>query len=179
MATVKIKGGDKLKEALKQISKEIRKKGKVQVGFMDNSVNEDGVSIPMIAAIQNFGAPSRGIPPRPFFSNMVKDKSPEWPNQLRAILKNSNYDAPLTLGRMGALIASQLEDSIIATNDPPLSPITVMLRGMRSRGKKITGKTVGEAAQRVEDGKTNYGASTKPLVDRGDMLRAVTYKVSE
>ena len=31
--------------------------------------------------------------------------------------------------------------------------------------------------ERVAEGKTNYGASTKPLVDSGTLLRSVTHLV--
>lgn len=177
MAAVKITGGDKLAEALKKISKSLNKGGKVKVGFLEGSTYPDGTSVPMVAAIQNYGAPRRGIPPRPFFTNMVKTKSPTWPKAIKENLKETNYDTQTTLERVGAGIASQLQDAIINTNDPPLSPVTVMLRGMRSQGVKITGKTVGEAAQRVKDGKTNYGASTKVLNDTGHLINSVGHKV--
>ena len=76
-------------------------------------------------------------------------------------------------------IKGQLQQSIIDTNEPALSPVTVMLRGMKSNDQSlvVTGKTVGEAAARVAAGKTNYGASTKPLIDSGNLLNAVDYTV--
>lgn len=177
----KIKGGAKLDAALKAIAKKLKKGGTLRVGFMEGAQYPDGTSIPMVGAIQNFGAPRAGIPPRPFFSNMVKDKSPGWPRAITENLKQSNYDTHLALDAVGTGIAAQLRDAIIDTNAPPLSPVTVMLRGMRSNDPalKVTGKTVGEAAQRVRDGKTNYGASSKVLVDHGDMLNAVTHAVTD
>lgn len=172
---MQIKGGEKLKAALDKIAQSVTKPATLQVGFLEGATYPDGKSVAMIAAIQNFGAPSRGIPPRPFFSNMVKDKSPEWPEALGKVLVAKNYDAAAALELMGHGIKGQLQESIVDTLEPPLSPITVMLRGMRSNNPdlKVSGATVGEAAKRVADGKTNYGASTKPLVDSGDMLNAV------
>jgi len=41
----------------------------------------------------------------------------------------------------------------------------------------VTGKTVGEAAERVANGDDNYGASTKPLIDSGHLLNSVDYEV--
>lgn len=178
MATVTISGGAKLKKALAEISKNLKKASTVRVGFMENSDYDDGTPVAMVAAIQNFGAPKVGIPPRPFFSNMVKAKSPQWPDQIVHFLKQSDYDASLALAKMGKVIEGELQQSINETFSPPLSPVTVMLRGMKSKGVVVTGKTVGEAAQRVADGKTNYGASTKPLIDTGRMLKAVTSEVS-
>lgn len=176
---MKITGGDKLDAALKEIARNLSNGATVKVGFLEGATYPDGTPVAMVAAIQNFGAPRASIPPRPFFSNMVREKSPSWPAAIRENLKQTNYNAELTLERVGAGIAGQLQQSIIDTLAPPLSPITVMLRGMRSNDQdlKVTGKTVGEAAQRVKDGETNYGASTKPLIDTGVMLNAVSYEV--
>lgn len=178
MATVTIKGGARLESALKKIAKNLSNASTVRVGFLEGSDYPDGTPVAMVAAIQNFGAPKVGIPPRPFFSNMVKAKSPGWPNAIAKILPGTGYDARATLSIMGEGIMGDLQQSIIDTMDPPLSPVTVMLRGMKSKGVKITGRTVGEAARRVADGKTNYGASTKPLIDSGVLLRAVAKEVT-
>jgi hypothetical protein len=133
----------------------------------------------MVAAIQNWGAPGAGIPPRPFFSNMVAAKSPDWGKQLGNILVTVGYDSDVALDRMGKGIEGQLRQSIIDTNSPALSPITVMLRGMKSHDQSlvVTGKTVGEAARRVALGLTNYGASTKVLDETGWLLGSVDHEV--
>jgi len=178
-----VKGGDVFVEKLRVLSKRIGAGGAVQVGFFKGTVNtRTGASIPMVAAIQEYGAPSRGIPPRPFFRTMVKEKSPEWPAAIAALLKRNNYDVEKTLDITGSQISIQLKNSISNLYAPPLSPVTVMLRGMKSHDPdlKVSGKTVGEAAARVKAGLTNYGASTKPLIDTGELLASVTYKtVSE
>lgn len=177
MAT--ISGGDKLEAALRGISAGISKAASVDVGFLEGSTEPDGVSIPTIAAIQEFGAPSRGIPPRPFFRGMISAKSPEWPGAVAALLKANEFDAEKTLDQTGAAIAGQLRESIINTNDPPLSQITLMLRKMKSEDQSlvVTGATVGEAARRVAAGESTAGVSTKPLVDSGNLLNSVDHIV--
>jgi hypothetical protein len=167
------KGGTKLASRLKEIAEKLGASKKLRVGFLENARNRDGKLIAMIAALQDGGAPNRGIPPRPFFRNMVAKEKGAWPETIKRGLKANHYDVEKTLAGVGTDIEGALRQSIIETNDPPLSPVTVMLRGMRSKGVEITGKTVGEAAQRVADGKTNYGASTKPLIDQGDMIGAI------
>jgi len=176
---VEIKGGEKLEAALKKISANVSKAASVKVGFLENATYPDGTSVAMVAAIDEFGAPKVGIPPRPYFRSMVAKKGPEWPAALGVLLKQNDYDSEQTLGQMGEGIKGQLQESIIDTNAPALSPVTVMLRGMRSNDPDlvVSGKTVGEAAQRVAEGKTNYGASTKPLVDTGHMENSVDYEV--
>lgn len=175
----KIKGGGKFKKALNQLANKIGKKKVLRVGFLENSTFPDGTSVPMVAAIQNFGAPKVGIPPRPFFTNMVKSKSPEWPRTMASILREWDYNGKATLGLMGQGIRGQLQESIIDTMAPALSPVTVMLRGMRSHDQSlvVTGKTVAEARARVAAGLTDYGASKKPLIDTGHMLNSVDYEV--
>jgi hypothetical protein len=177
----KIKGGDGLKKALKELSGKVGKGAKLQVGFLEGSTypDEKHTSVPMVAAIQNYGAPAVGILARPFFSNMVKAKSPQWGQQLANILVTVDYDSDVALDRMGEGIEGQLRQAIIDTNSPPLSPITVMLRGMKSQDQSlvVTGKTVGEAARRVRLGLTNWGASTKVLDETGYMLGSVAHDV--
>jgi hypothetical protein len=172
-------GGDKIASKLKEIADKLGASKKVRIGFLENATYPNGTPVAMIAAIQDGGAPKRGIPPRPFFRNMVKDESPSWSGKIKRGLKANHYDVEKTLAQLGEDVKGALRESIIKTNDPPLSPVTVMLRGMRSNDPSlvVTGKTVGEAAQRVADGKTNYGASTKPLVDQAIMLNAIDSEI--
>lgn len=178
MAT--ISGGDKLGAALRKIASNVSKASSVSVGFLEGSTEPDGTSIPMIAAIQEFGAPGVGIPPRPFFRTMIAKHSSEWPDAIKENLKTNNYDGLRTLNQIGSVIAGELQQSIVDTNDPALSPVTVMLRGMRKQKRYRDlpfGELITEARARVEAGKTSYGASTKPLVDSGSMLNSVDYDV--
>lgn len=176
---VTIKGGEKLEAALRNLAKKVSQKTTAQVGFFETATYPDGTPVALIAAIQNFGAPSRGIPPRPFFTDVVKRGETRWPKVVAANLKATDYDVHRTLERVAMGIQGEVQQSIIDTSSPPLSPITIMLRGMRANDPDlvVTGKTVGIAARRVAEGKTNYGASAKPLVDRGILLQSVSYRV--
>lgn len=179
MAT--ISGGDKLAAKLAELSKNVSKAAEVDIGFLEGSTYPDGTPTAAIAAIQEFGAPRAKIPPRPFFRNMIREKSPQWPEAVGDLLVNTGYDAEKTLGQTGAAIKGQLQDSIIDTLSPPLSPITLMLRQMKRENPDlvVTGKTVGEAARRVAAGESAGGVSTKPLVETGHMLRSVDYEVKK
>lgn len=176
---VTLKGGDKLAAALAEISKKVSKASSVDVGFLEGATYPDGKSVAEIAAIQEFGAPRAGIPPRPFFRTMISEKSPQWPEAVGDLLVSNGYDAAKTLGQTGEAIKGQLQQSIIDTFNPPLSPITLMLRKMRSENPDlvVTGKTVGEAARRIKAGESTSGVSTKPLVDSGVLLGSVDYEV--
>jgi len=183
MSTKFIETSEKLKAKLAEIAKKVESGGKLRVGFLEGSTETKGgevVSIPMIAAIQEFGAPKVGIPPRPFFRNCIKENSDKWGDAVAKALIATGYDGQQALKIVGAGIQAQLKQSITDTNSPPLSPVTLMLRMMRSQGGPnfvVTGRTVAEARQRVENGETASGVSTKPLIDSGQMQQAVDFEV--
>ncbi len=175
----KMSGGYTFRAVLTKMAAKLSAPGTVRVGFLENATYPNGTSVPMIAAIQEFGAPRVGIPPRPYFRTMISAKSPGWPAAIAENLRDTNYDIPVTLARIGEGITGQLQESIINTNTPPLSPVTVMLRGMKSHDQSlvVTRKTVQEARARVAAGLTNYGASTKVLIETGHLVNSAAYEV--
>lgn len=174
-----ISGGNKLQLALSKIATNLSKAETLRVGFLEGSTYPDGTSVPMVAALDEFG--TEKSPPRPFFRNMVAAKSGEWPQAISAALKDNDYDADKALELTGEGIKGQLQQSIVDTMGPPLSPVTLMLRKMKSENPNlvVTGATVGEAARRVAAGESYAGVSTKPLVESGHMLNSVDYEVKK
>jgi hypothetical protein len=177
MAT--IRGGDKFEAALAVLAHKLARKETLRVGFLENATYPNGTPVAMVAAIQNYGAPKVRIPPRPFFSSMVAAKSPGWAAALEANLKAVDNDADQALRRLGEGIRGQLQQAIIETDTPPLSPVTIMLRKMKSQNQAlvVTRKTVGEAARRVAAGESTAGVSTKVLDETAHMLNSVDYDV--
>ena len=174
----RVTGGDKIKAKLQAMAKNVGTATTVRVGFLAGSTYPNGTSTPMVAAIQEFGAPRAGIPPRPFFRNMIAARSSGWPAALEALLVQTDYDTAKSLTMMGEGIKGQLEQSIIATNDPPLSPVTLMLRKMFGNDhSQIRARDVAEARRRVAAGESTAGASPKPLVWTGHLLDSVGYEV--
>ena len=80
MAT--LTGGGKLEGWLAGMARKLSRADTVRVGFLEGSTYPDGTPTALVAAVQNFGAPARGIPPRPFFSNMITKYGPGWGDQL-------------------------------------------------------------------------------------------------
>lgn len=176
MATQFLSGGDKLDAYLKGQAKNVSKAATLEVGFPEDATYPDGTSVAMVAFLQNFGTGS--IPPRPFFSKMVADHGPEWPDKIAKLLNAHNFDAQVALTLLGFEIEADLQQSIIDTDAPALSKITLMLRKMFGNSPEgITGTAVGEAARRVAGGEDTSGVSDKPLVWTGQMLRSVTSTV--
>lgn len=148
MATMR--GGEGVARVLREIGENISKAATLRVGFLEGATYPDGRSVAMVASIQEFGAPRAGIPPRPFFRNMIAAKSPEWPEAIGALLKANNYDLAATYAKAGEAIAGQLRQSIVDTNSPALAESTVRRKGF-----------------------------SKPLVDTGHMLNSVDYEVKK
>ena len=147
MAT--LSGGEKFVKVLADINKNVEGSGKtLSVGFLESSTYPDGTSTPLVAAVQEFGAPSRNIPPRPFFRNMIARKHNEWPSAVAALMKANNYNVTKTLMQTGEAIKGQLQNSIVTFSGVPLKPATI------ARKK-----------------------SSKELIDTGHLLNSVDYKV--
>lgn len=146
MAT--ISGGEALTARLREIAENVKGKSLVRVGFLEGATYPDGTPVAMVAAIQEFGAPSVNIPPRPFFRNMIADHSNEWPKAVGDLLKTTDYDAEKTMGLAGEGIAGQLRQSVVDTNSPPNAESTIAAKG-----------------------------SAKPLVDTGHLLASIDYEV--
>lgn len=159
---VKIVGGQKLQAALDKLSADVAQPMTLRVGFLEGATYPDGTSVALVAAAQNFGTGK--IPPRPFFSNMVRTKSGGWPAALAKILKSNNFNAADGLKLMGEGIVGQLRQSIVDTNSPPLAESTLKSRG-------VAGMVFNPSDQ------STFGA--KPLVRTGHMLNSADYEVEE
>jgi hypothetical protein len=145
MAT--IKGGKKFHKVLEDIAAQLDRPGTVRVGFLEGATAPDGQSIPLRAALNEYG--HGNVPPRPFFRNMIAAKSPDWGGAIALNLKQTNYNVPVTLRRMGEGIKGQLQQSILDLWTPPLAPSTIARKGF-----------------------------DKPLIEHGDMLNAADYEVN-
>lgn len=178
MAADGLSGGGRFDTVLSTMARRLGEPSETRVGFLEGSTESDGTSLPMVAAIQEFGAPAVGIPPRPYFRGMVKQHKGEWGGELGKVLPAVDYDAMAALGRMGERIVGELRQSIVDLSDPPLSEVTVMLRQMlhQNPSLKVNRTVVAEARRRVAAGMSTAGASRKPLVWTGTMLQSADHE---
>jgi hypothetical protein len=173
MAT--ISGGRALEAKLAEIASKLARPATARIGFLEGSTypstptktlraiytkrRQAGISgavagaasaksTAMIAAIQEFGAPRAGIPPRPFFRSTIAKHKAEWGPAIAGLLQANGFDAAKALDIAGAAIAGQLREGIIEMNAPPLSPVTVAKKGF-----------------------------SKPLVDTGHLLASIDHEV--
>lgn len=118
-----------LERALDAILRKVRRAKVVQVGFMENAVYPDGTPVALAAAVNNYGAPAAGVPPRPFFSNLVADKKEDWGHALGENLKATDYDAEKALALLGQGIEGDLRKAINDFVGVPLKPRTIKRKG--------------------------------------------------
>lgn len=142
---------DKIRATFERVPEEFE--GLVaQIGFPSGNNYEDGTPVAYVAAIQEFGAPGAGIPPRPFMQPTVRAKKDYWTKVLAneipkvAMGKNTAFDA---LDLVGRVAAADIQETISKVYAPPLKPATIKRKG-----------------------------SAKPLIDTGYMLASVTNAVA-
>lgn len=126
----------------------VTRPGTLEVGFMEGATYPDGTSIPLVAALNEFGRPSKGQPPRPFMRPTVDEGERHWAGDLAAVLRQERYDAPRALDLMGVQITAEIQQTIFSVMGPPLAASTVAAKGF-----------------------------DKPLIHHRDMVNAVTHRV--
>ena len=124
-----VTGGDKLAAKLKEITARLGHNPEVHVGFLEGSTYSDGTSLPMVAALDEFGVPSHGQPPRPFMRNTVAKHKAEWPKATAKLLKANDYDIAKTFELVGEGIKGQMQQEITDFKDPPNAPSTIARKG--------------------------------------------------
>lgn len=146
MATVK--GGDQVGRKLADLVRSVGESATLSVGFAEGATYPDGTSVPAVAALNEYGRPNKGQPPRPFFRRMLKENRDGWADTTAKLLRANDYDAKRAMEQLGAVVAGQLQKSIVDLVDPPLAPSTVARKGF-----------------------------DKPLINTSLMLKSVTHQV--
>lgn len=125
--TIKISGGDQMDETLRALRDNAENASVVDVGFLEDAKYPDGTQVASVAFWNEYG--TRRAPARPFFRDMIADKSPEWPRAISNLLVQNNYDAEKTLNIVGEAVAGQLAQSIYDFDRVPLAPSTIAAKG--------------------------------------------------
>lgn len=170
-------GGAGVEAVLNDLARKVERGGTLRVGFLEGATYPDGTSVAMVAATQNYGAPGRGVPPRPFFSKMIADKSSGWAKSLKAVFRAANYDGRKALELFGEGVAGQLREAIVNMADPPLSPVTLLLHDRFPMNEGYTFADVLQARRDIAAGETPSGAHANPLIWSGHLLNSVDKEV--
>lgn len=152
-------GAERLRLLVEGIGNKVGK-----VGFFPSSKYEDGTPVAYVATIQEYGYPEGGIPPRSFLRTTVEQKQNEWAgiarNGAKAMLAGSMTGEDV-LNLIGLKAAGDIRNTISKITSPPLAESTIAAR-LSARADKST-----------------VGNLTKPLVDTGTLLNAVTHEVTD
>lgn len=159
-------GGKKLQLALKSIEQKITNTGVLRVGFLEGSRYPAKTNARFLKAVGSKATPSvqpampiaqaafwneygtTRAPARPFFRTTIAKKSKTWGDKLGKAIKATNYDGKAALALLGQDMRDDVEASIAQWSDPANAALTIKIKGF-----------------------------DKPLVDSGDMQRAVDYEV--
>ena len=118
-------------EKLRAIAAKVTEVDQVRIGFFANAKYPNGTSVPMVAAMNEYGT-SKTLA-RPFFRTMIAEKSPGWGASLGEIAVNNGLHAGKTMALMGEGIAGQLQDAIVAFDSVPLADATVEAKGFKKQ----------------------------------------------
>jgi hypothetical protein len=161
-------GGKKLALALASLERKITSGGVLRVGFLEGSRYPERTNKRFLKAVGSDATPSvvpsmpiaqaafwneygtTRAPARPFFRTTIAQQSKTWGDKLSKAIAATNYDGKTALGLLGQSMRDDVENSIAQWSAPPNAPLTVKIKGF-----------------------------DKPLVDSGDMQRAVDYEVKD
>ena len=169
--------------ALKTIELHLQEMGnkELKVGWFPGAVYENGTPVAAVAQIQEFGAPSRSIPPRPFMRPTVFKETQAWMELAAQGAKaavDGKTDMKTVFNLLGVRVQDNIKDTIESITSPPLSLITLMARKLRRQGETITGATIGRIVGLIKAGKADVsGVPDKPLQDTFQMTKTLNHTV--
>lgn len=134
-----------------------------RVGWFPSAKYEDGTPVAGVAAVQELGSASQGIPPRPFFRPTADESTQEWATTAKG-LSQAVMRGQMAPGNLFEQLCLKAEGDVRATitklQDPALAPETIAAR-----------------KRKLAKGKAPKSTIEKPLVDSGLMLATLTSQV--
>lgn len=128
----------------------------VRIGFpagVQHKGDGDSIAMAELAAVHEFGAPSVGIPERPFMRVSLQKNRPAYVALNRQNIKKilqKQMDIRTALGRLGELAKGDMQKEIAQGSFAPLKPSTIRRKG-----------------------------SSRPLVDSGQMRQSIAWEIDE
>jgi len=151
----KISHRDEVKKAIQSVDRT-----SLAVGWGKEQKYPDGTPVATVAITQEFGSPSKNIPPRSFVRKAANDEGENWKKQYSGGIKkvlNGDIRINQVISGIALLVEGDIKKAISKVVSPPLNPKTIKAR--------LIGKKVG-----------NKNTSVKPLVDTGYMMASVTHE---
>jgi bacteriophage protein of unknown function (DUF646) len=147
-----MRGGSKFRSALRNaVSKAAG--GTVRVGILETQTYpaKDGKGDVSVAQVAYWNEyGTANIPARPFFRNTIAEKQDEWADNAASILQHTDGDVGKALALIGEGVKGDIVETIQNFREPENAPSTVKKKGFN-----------------------------KPLIDTGDLWRAIQSEVVE
>lgn len=147
-----MRGGSKFRSALRNaVSKAAG--GAVRVGILETQTypTKDGKGDVSVAQVAYWNEYGTStIPARPFFRNTIAEKQDEWADNAASILQHADGDVGKALALIGEGVKGDIVETIQNFSEPENAPSTVKKKGFN-----------------------------KPLIDTGDLWRAIQSEVVE
>lgn len=152
-------------EALRQTVKALDG-AQSKVGWFPSAVYENGAPVAGVAHVQEFGSPSRGIPPRLGMRNTASEKRQEWAKTAETISRAA-AQGKIAPGQVMEAVAMAAEghvrETITKVTSPALKQATIDARKRRL----------------ANGGKGAQASIAKPLVDTGILLNTLTSETTK
>lgn len=153
-----------LDKMVKEFSKKVAKVGYVDGLRYRNDDGSDGPYVAQVAATQEFGDPSRGIPARSFLRSTLETRDAYFKRLFESQAKKILLGQLTVAGFFeiaGSVMVGAFKKTITQIWSPALSLRTIYARAHRKKKNKIT------------------ESLTKPLVDSKIMLNTLSHKVED
>ena len=186
-----VSGGNRMAAVLARIGKSLAGAQEVRVGFLEGSTEGDGTSIPMIAAINEFGSTIQREPGQVTIYRAVKNNGEFAKNGRFVKRAKSNFSSTHYVGAYLITIPPRpFFRTMIAKESPQwgkeLGKLLIDGRYNARRALDGMGKVIGDQLQasiRNFSDPPNAPSTVrkkgfnKPLIDTSDMLKSVDHEV--
>lgn len=125
----------------------------VLVGVRGEETDDEGTSLALIASANEFGTRDGHVPERSFLRRTVAENQRDYEEMLAGAVDDYvEGGIPLTrsLGLIGAAAVGDVQDTMVAVDDPPNAPSTIARKG-----------------------------ADNPLIDTGRLRQSITWKIEE
>ena len=173
-----LKNSKRLSELAKNASKKT-----LEVGFFETARYPDGTSVAGVAAANEFGNPSGGVPSRPFFRNAIAEND-RWQKPIgeaMAAVTKGKLTLDAAFNQLGLLISADVKQSVTDGDYAPISQATIagrMARKTQGVDNALKSDASNPKLLAKKKEKIASGVATKPLIDTGQLLQSVTYNVT-
>lgn len=150
----------------------------VRVGVPSGATEADGTALTLVAAVHEFGAPSVGIPERPFLRAAIERNRLNYVrlNRINLVkMLRGQTTVEDALGRLGEMAKGDVQTEIRNGDFVALKPATIAAR-RRARGDSYNNAIQRSVAQKQNDG-GEAGPIDRPLIDTGQLRQSIAWEI--